>query len=102
AGAAHRLEAAEQEHHGALVLAEHLERHEKQDGDDDDYADAETDHRSTSTVRTSPCIPVTRSFCPRRTAPGARTFHCSPCTRAQPSLSKSSSASPDAPIICSR
>ena len=45
---------------------------------------------------------VTRNFWPRRTGREGRTFHCSPCTRAQPSVSKSPSASPTAPIISSR
>src|SRR5439155_302022 len=102
AGAPDRLEAAEQEHHRALVLAVDLDREKQQDDDENDRAEAEVDHGSISTVRTRPSIAATRRRWPRLTGCAARTRHLSPCTRAQPSPSKSSSASPAAPIISSR
>src|SRR6266404_3153112 len=105
----HGLETAEQEHHGALVLAQDLDRRSDQDQDDHQRAEPKTEiepHRqppsSGTAVRTSPSMAMTRNRCPRRTGFCVRTRQLSPRTLAQPSPSKSSSASPAAPIICSR
>src|SRR6185503_15127684 len=98
----HALEAAEEEDHRALVLAQDPDRHHREDDENYDYAADETDHRSISTLSTRPSIPDTRSRSPRRTGALLRTRQVSPCTRAHPSFSKSSIASACAPIICSR
>src|SRR5688572_25739524 len=98
----HALEAAEEEHHRALVLAQDLDGQREQDDAEHDEAENELDHASTSTVRMRPSIDRTRRRWPRRTGAAERTRQVSPCTRAQPSAEKSSSASARAPIRYSR
>src|SRR5687767_4254843 len=100
--AEHALETSQEKHHRALVLAQDLDRQREQDDAEDHEAKNELDHASTSTVSTRPSIDLTRRRWPRRTGAAERTRQVSPCTRAQPSAEKSSSASAGAPIRYSR
>src|SRR6185437_10660015 len=107
----HRLKAAEQEHHAAVVLAQDLDRGQQDDQyDDDDHRDdgirvhggASFETARGFTSRTRPCMAVTETAWPRWSGTSQRACQRSPCTCTAPRPSKSATTSPIAPIISSR
>ena len=99
----HALEAPEQEHHPALVFAQHANGRDHQNNDDDQGAKGEIGHgqpplrESGTASRTRPWIAVTRRRSPARSGMAQRTRQRSPCTRAQPSPCRSRAPRPRPP-----